>query len=119
MKHIIITILFMIIPCVATSAGSTIELKNENDKINYSVGYQIGVDFKRQGVNINSPALVKGIQDALKTNKPVISEQEMQTTLVNLKNKIITKEQEKINNLANSTVQKEMPFWLKMLKKKA
>jgi len=29
------------------------ELKNETEKINYSVGYQIGRDFKSQGVDID------------------------------------------------------------------
>ena len=41
------------------------DLGNEKTRANYSVGYQIGDDFKRQGVEINPEALVKGIQDAI------------------------------------------------------
>lgn len=100
MKHIMIGILGMTIPCVAAVADAKMELKTENDKVNYSVGYQIGGDFKRQGIDINSPALVKGIQDALKNAKPVMSEQEMRTTLINLKKKIVVKEQKKKKRLS-------------------
>jgi len=33
-------------------AGTKVELKTENDKFNYSVGYRLGGDFKRQEVEV-------------------------------------------------------------------
>ena len=40
-------------PCLAEDMAN---LGNEKAKVNYSVGYQIGDDFKRQGVEINPEA---------------------------------------------------------------
>ena len=83
---------FVLLPFVCLAADK-VELKNDVDRINYSVGYQIGGDFKAQGVELNPEALVQGIQDALKKNDPLMSREQMNTTLVNLKNKITADQQ--------------------------
>jgi len=72
-------------PCLAEDLAN---LGNEKAKINYSVGYQIGDDFKRQGVEINSEALVKGIQDALSGKTPLMTAEEQRAALVNLQRKV-------------------------------
>lgn len=64
------------------------ELSNEKARVNYSVGYQIGDDFKRQGVSINLAALVKGIQDAISGQTPLMSADEQRDALVNLQRKV-------------------------------
>jgi FKBP-type peptidyl-prolyl cis-trans isomerase FklB len=62
--------------------------KDEKARVNYSVGYQIGDDFKHQGVEINPEALVKGIQDALSGNTPLMSAKEQRAALVNLQRQV-------------------------------
>lgn len=74
-------------------AGDRVKLKSEMDNINYSVGYQIGGDFKRQGLELNPEALVQGIRDAIENTEPLISHEQMQTTLVNLKKKLVAEQQ--------------------------
>ena len=80
-------------PCLAEDIP---DLKEEKSRINYSVGYQIGSDFKRQGVEINPEILVRGIQDALSGEKALMTKDEQRTTLVNLQRKV--QAQQKINN---------------------
>ena len=63
-------------------------LKDEKARVNYSVGYQIGDDFKRQGVEINPEVLVKGIQDALSGQTPLMSADEQRAALVNLQRQV-------------------------------
>jgi FKBP-type peptidyl-prolyl cis-trans isomerase FklB len=70
------------------SAGEKPLLKDEKERINYSVGYQIGGDFKRQGVALVPEPLLQGIRDALAEEKPLLSTEEMRTILVGLKKKI-------------------------------
>jgi FKBP-type peptidyl-prolyl cis-trans isomerase FklB len=77
------------------AAGQKVELKEENDRVNYSVGYQIGGDFRRQGVEMNAEALVQGIRDALSGAQPMMSPEEMNTTLKELKKRIVTAERER------------------------
>src|SRR5210317_736557 len=77
--------------CLAEEKPS---LEDEKAKINYSVGYQIGDDFKRQGVEINPDVLVKGIQDALSGEKALMTPPERHTTLSNLKRKIAAQQKQ-------------------------
>ena len=74
-------------PCLA-GAGDMADLGNEKAKVNYSVGYQIGDDFKRQGVQINPEALISGIQDALSGKTPLMTAEEQRATLVNLQRQV-------------------------------
>jgi len=69
-------------------AGEAPEIKSQKEKISYSIGYQIGGDFKRQGLDLDPDLLVKGIKDAEGGAEPRISAQEMRKTLVDLKKKV-------------------------------
>ncbi len=77
------------------ASDAPVDLKTESGKINYSLGYQIGGDFKRQGVELDSAAVVKGIQDALSGAEPLMKPEEMHTTLMELRRKIIADQQAK------------------------
>jgi len=76
------------------------ELKGEKEKISYSIGYQIGGDFKRQGVELAPDLLVKGIQDATGGAEPRLSPQEMRKTLVDLKMKVEADERKRQSEIA-------------------
>jgi len=76
-------------------ADTELQLNDDTARINYSLGYQIGNDFKQQGITVNSPAIVKGIEDAMAGGKPLMNPQEMHTTLVALKRKVVAEQQSK------------------------
>jgi FKBP-type peptidyl-prolyl cis-trans isomerase FklB len=83
-------ILCLCFPPAVALAGGLSELKDDNDRISYSVGYQVGGDFKRQGLTINREALVKGIEDALgETATPLMSPEAMRATLIDLKKRVV------------------------------
>jgi len=92
MKHLIIGAL-CILPLSDAIAGDETTIKTENDKISYSIGFQIGGDFKRQGVELSPDTLIKGIQDALQGKSTLMTEDSMHLTLTNLKKKIVAEEQ--------------------------
>jgi FKBP-type peptidyl-prolyl cis-trans isomerase FklB len=97
MKNVLFSVIGLVLmPGVGLTADK-VELKNEFDNINYSVGYQIGGDFKAQGVELNPELLVQGVRDAINKNTPLLSQEQMNTTLGDLKKKIVTdqKAQEK------------------------
>lgn len=76
-------------------AEDAMKLEDETARINYSLGYQIGGDFKRQGVELNSEAVVKGMQDALSGSEPMMSQEEMNAMLVELKRKVVAQQRAK------------------------
>lgn len=77
-------------------AAETLDLKDQTARINYSLGYQIGGDFKRQGIEMNAEAIAKGIADALSGSEPLMQPQEMQTTLTELKQKIVAEQKKRV-----------------------
>jgi FKBP-type peptidyl-prolyl cis-trans isomerase len=88
----------------AAHAAEEPKLVDENDRTSYSIGYQIGSDFKRQGVKLNSGALAKGIQDAVSEAKPLMTQQEMTQLLVDLKKKLVATQQEEFKKMADKSL---------------
>ena len=72
----------------AVSAEEQSKSGETSDHINYSLGYQIGADFKRQGVELNAEALMRGLNDAGAGSGPALDEAEMGALLKDLKGRI-------------------------------
>ncbi len=96
MKRIQILAISMALASAISMAGEPVELKTENDKINYSVGYRLGSDFKRQQVEMNSDMLLQGFEDATGDGKPLMTEQEMVTVLTSLATRVKAAQMEKL-----------------------
>lgn len=73
-------------------AAEQLDFDNETTRINYSLGYQIGGDFLRQGVEMDAEAVVQGINDALTGAKPQMTPAKMNATLVELKKKVVAEQ---------------------------
>lgn len=89
MKRLIILVFILFFSCGVSLAGDKPELKEEKDRVSYSVGYQIGGDFKQQRTDIDSDAFLKGIEDALAEAEPPLSPEEMRAILQGMKAKIL------------------------------
>jgi FKBP-type peptidyl-prolyl cis-trans isomerase FklB len=70
-------------------AAEALNLEDATTRTNYSLGYQIGGDFKRQGVEMDAEAVVQGIRDALSGADPQMTPTEMKATLTELKRKVV------------------------------
>lgn len=64
-------------------------LESDADRINYSVGFRVGSDFKDEGDGLNPELLVKGIQDAASGAEPLMSQEQIQATLAELQRKVV------------------------------
>jgi len=80
-----------------------LKLETEDQKISYSVGYQVGGDFKRQGQQIDPDAMVRGVQDALSDGKPLLTDKEMSDILIQLKQKIMMMQQEERERISRES----------------
>jgi len=76
------TALWVALLFTVCSAGEKLELKNENDRLNYSYGFQIGDNLKRQGVKVDMKILMQAIQDSLSGAEPLMTQEEIRETLV-------------------------------------
>ncbi len=93
----------------ATSAGS-ITLNTTMDKVSYAIGVNIGQNFKNQGLQINSNAISQGIKDGLQGNTPLMSQQEMQTTLMDFQKQLIAQRQQNLQALSTKNKQEGDAF---------
>jgi FKBP-type peptidyl-prolyl cis-trans isomerase FklB len=63
----------------ATAQGST-QLKDQKDKVSYSIGLNIGFSMAKENVDVNADALASGIRDAL-AGKPQMTEDQVKATM--------------------------------------
>ncbi len=74
-----------------TLSGEQAALSDKSDRINYTIGHQIGTDFKRQKVELNEQALRQGLQHGQSGTGPLLKQKEMQALLQELKRNITEK----------------------------
>ena len=88
------TVGFSLVLLLDVSWADEIKLESEADRIGYSLGQQIGRDFKRQGVELDAAALVHGFNDANSGAEPALDREEMTATLGNFKGRITAAQRE-------------------------
>jgi FKBP-type peptidyl-prolyl cis-trans isomerase FklB len=69
--------------------------KTQKDKISYSIGTDIGKQFKMQGIDVNPDMLARGIKDALSGTKPAMDEKDMEATMTAFQQEMMGKMQAK------------------------
>ena len=89
MKYLSIAIVGLVFAGSTCAADEKPRLQDENDRINYSLGYQVGGDLKRQQVEVNGDILLRGIQDAMSDAAPLLGADEMHKTLIDLKRRVV------------------------------
>jgi FKBP-type peptidyl-prolyl cis-trans isomerase FklB len=76
------------------NAQEKLVLKSQKDKISYIIGMDIGMNLKRQGVDIDSTILARGLKDALSGAKPLLTQQEVQETITAFQKEMKAKQDE-------------------------
>lgn len=65
----------------APDAASATSLNSDMDKLSYSIGADLGKNFKKQGIDISPAAMAKGLQDGMSGGQLMLSEQQMKEVL--------------------------------------
>ncbi|HKZ46030.1 MAG TPA: FKBP-type peptidyl-prolyl cis-trans isomerase [Thermodesulfobacteriota bacterium] len=100
MKVLIAVALSIVLVAGCVNAGDNTALKSEKDKVSYSIGLNIGNNFKSQSVDINPDILAKGVKDALSGSKSLMTEKEIQETMAAFQKEMNAKQTERIKALA-------------------
>lgn len=107
---------FVSTPVVA--ATSTPALETQNDKESYSIGYEVGLSIRSDGVEANLEKLVQGLADALNQKEPLLEAQEMRKLVVDLKKRTREAQFRKVQELMVSNAQESDKFLAENKKKK-
>ena len=94
MKLKLIVILGILFLVSQVNAQENLVLKNQKDKISYIIGMDIGTNLKKQSIGIDSNILAKGVKDALAGTKPLLTEQEIQETMMAFQKEMMAKQEE-------------------------
>ncbi len=116
MKYFAVFLLTILLVADIHAADQPGALKDETAKINYSVGYQIGSDFKLQEIEIRSEAVLRGIQDAMSDSNSLMSPQEMRNSMAEL-GKHVAELKKKKRQMIQKHVEKNQQFLLENAKK--
>jgi FKBP-type peptidyl-prolyl cis-trans isomerase FklB len=75
-------------------AQETPALKDQKDKVSYSIGMEIGKNLKKGPFEVNQDFLLKGIKDAFSGEKPLMTDQEITEVMTAFQKEIMAKQQE-------------------------
>jgi FKBP-type peptidyl-prolyl cis-trans isomerase FklB len=97
-------ILFITLALLSTSAiaQSLMNLSDDDARTNYSVGFQVGSDFRIQKFELDPDAVMAGIKDALAGNEPKLTPEERKKALSELGNKVVERKKQMRELVANS-----------------
>ena len=82
MKAIVIISVAFSFAVAAFAEDKPPQLKDLKDKASYSIGLNVGMNMKRQNVDVNQDAFTAGFKDALAGRKPLMTEQEVRETMM-------------------------------------
>ena len=85
-------------------------LKDQRDKASYSIGVKIGADMKANALDLNSEALVTGLQDGISGAKPQLSDKERADSLMAFEQDLQKKEIERLKQLAGKNKKEGAEF---------
>lgn len=95
---------------MAIAATDTTELKTDTDKLSYSIGTDLGKNFKRQGIDVNPTVMAKGIQDGMSGGKLLLTEDQMKDVLNKFQKDLMAKRTAEFNKKAEENKAKGEAF---------
>ena len=85
-----------------TKAAAPLTLQTPKDKLSYSIGMNIGKSLKRDNVDVDPAVLLRAIKDVLGGGKLLLTDQEAQSTLTNLQADLRKKQEQEMQQLAET-----------------
>lgn len=78
-----------------TAEEKKVELKDLRDKVSYSIGLNLGRDFKEQSIDVDTAILAQGIRDSVSGAKPMLTEDEMREAITTYQKELMAKQEAK------------------------
>src|SRR6516225_8814222 len=86
----------------ASPAQAALTLNTTKDKLSYSIGMNIGKSLKKDSVDVDPAILLRGIKDVLGGGNLLMNDQEAQSILTNLQADLRKKQEEGIQQVAET-----------------
>jgi len=111
MKMKLVAVAAMGLAMSTTMAATTAPALNSDiDKLSYSIGTDLGKNFKRQGIEISPEAMTKGLQDGISGGKLLLTEKQMKDVLDKFQKDLMAKRTAEFNKKAEENKGKGETF---------
>jgi FKBP-type peptidyl-prolyl cis-trans isomerase FklB len=94
----------------AFAAADATSLATDKEKLSYSIGADLGKNFKSQGIEINTEALAKGMQDGMTGSQLVLTEEQMKEVLNKFQKDLMAKRSAEFNKKSEENKTKGEAF---------
>jgi len=97
MRNFWLAVVLTVVFCGPVWAGETkgVDLTSLEARQGYSIGYQLGLDFKSKNIAIDTGAMTAGIKAAMEGTEPGLAKDEMRTVLSDIQKKVEAERAEK------------------------
>jgi FKBP-type peptidyl-prolyl cis-trans isomerase FklB len=119
MKRVLTCFVSILLLFGVCSADEKPELKDQKQKDSYSLGYQYGETFKRQGVDIDLEVFTGAMRDALRGREPAVSPEEIRKNLSALQQRMFAAQQQQLREKATKNLEEGKAFLAENAKKKS
>ena len=116
MRKVIVATAITILTMSANVDAGT--LPTQQDKLSYAMGVETGKAFRAQHIDVSPSLFAKGLEDALKNNKTLLTDKEIKSTLVEFQKQAFAKMQEKVEALSAKNALSSKEFLEKNKKEK-
>jgi FKBP-type peptidyl-prolyl cis-trans isomerase len=93
------------------------DLETQKQKVSYSIGINVGADFRQQELDLNIEALFKGIEDAFLDRERMLTEEERQEAMATFQNDLMEKQAERNRVLGEKNIREGRKFLAENRKK--
>lgn len=80
------TVFLCVVPFIG--AAKSVDLSDLGSSQGYSIGFQLGMDFKAKEIVVNSESLLAGINDGMAGNEPLLTQQQMSQIITELQKRV-------------------------------
>jgi FKBP-type peptidyl-prolyl cis-trans isomerase FklB len=95
MKFSLVAVLAVLLLVSQAMGQEKLVLKDQKDKVSYSIGTDIAGSLKKQSIDINGDALVQGIRDVLSNSKTLLAEEEIRAILTSFQKEMLAQQVER------------------------
>ena len=101
MKIAFLPVLALILVACQGNTQEKVQIKTQKDSVSYSIGMNIGGNFKRQSVDVDPAVLNQAIKDMLAGGKTLLTEEQAQDVLAGLQQRMAATQAERTKALGD------------------
>ena len=117
MKKLLMVVCIVLFSTVIVIAQDATPLKEQKDKVSYSIGMNLGNSMKRGSIDVNPDLIAQGIKDVLTGAKTLLTPEEMAEVLIALQQDMAVKQAVAKKALAEKNLKEGEQFLAENAKK--